>query len=112
MFFGKLHALMELPMRTISQVELVPLRKLRSNSHNARTHSKKQIKQIAESIQRFGWTQPILIDEHRRIIGGYGRSQAAEVIGLREVPVIVVSGLSETEKRALALADNKIAENA
>ena len=77
-----------------------------------RTHSKKQIQQIANSISRFGWTYPVLTDEHGNILAGHGRFRAAELLGLREVPVIAVAGLNETEKRALALADNKIAENA
>jgi len=79
---------------------------------NARTHSKKQIRQIANSFLRFGWTYPILIDEDGVILAGHGRYEAALLLGLREVPVIVVAGLSEAEKRALALADNKIAANA
>jgi DNA modification methylase len=79
---------------------------------NARTHSKKQIRQIANSFLRFGWTYPILIDEDGVILAGHGRYEAALLLGLREVPVIVVAGLREAEKRALALADNKIAANA
>jgi ParB-like chromosome segregation protein Spo0J len=99
-------------MPTISQVQKILCAKLRQKRPNARTHSKKQIRQIAESITRFGWTYPILCDEHRNILAGFGRFKAAEALDIREVPVIVISGLSETEKRALALADNKIAENA
>ena len=79
---------------------------------NARTHSKKQVNQIANSIVGFGWTYPILIDEHGNIIAGVGRYLAAQQLGLRKVPVIVMTGLSDAEKRALALADNKIAANA
>jgi DNA modification methylase len=85
---------------------------LRPNPRNARTHSKKQLRQIANSIARFGWTYPILADENGTVIAGHGRFKAAELLGLKQVPVITVSGLSEAEKRALALADNKIAENA
>ena len=99
-------------MPTISQMDKVSLGKLRPSKRNARTHSKKQIRQIAESIKRFGWTYPILADEQLNILAGVGRFKAAESLGIREVPVIVISGLSETEKRALMLADNKIAENA
>jgi hypothetical protein len=79
---------------------------------NARTHSKKQIRQIANSLLRFGWTYPILIDEDGVILAGHGRYEPALLLDLREVPVIVVAGLREAEKRALALADNKIAANA
>lgn len=86
--------------------------KLRPNPRNARTHSKKQIRQIADSIQAFGFAVPLLIDRDGLIIAGHGRLAAAELLGLEEVPVIVVDGLSEAKKRALLLADNKIAENA
>jgi DNA modification methylase len=103
---------MELSMSAIPQVKMVAVGKLRPHQRNARTHSKKQIRQIAESIRRFGWTYPILTDEHGNILAGHGRFKAAELLGLREVPVIAVTGLNETEKRVLALADNKIAANA
>src|SRR4051812_9995854 len=94
------------------EIKLTPLRKLRRNERNARTHSKKQIRQIADSIARFGWTYPILADEHGNVLAGHGRFAAAEHLGLRDVPVIIKAGLTELEKRALALADNKIAANA
>jgi DNA modification methylase len=93
------------------QVKMMPLGQLKPNKRNARTHSKKQIQQIANSVQRFGWTYPTLIDQDGNVIAGFGRYKAAESLGLREIPVIVMSGLSEAEKRALALADNKIAAN-
>jgi ParB-like chromosome segregation protein Spo0J len=85
---------------------------LKPPRRNARTHSKKQIGQIAGSIQRFGWTYPILVDENHEIIAGFGRWKAGGHLGLKEVPVIIMTGLSDVEKRALALADNKIAANA
>jgi DNA modification methylase len=94
------------------EIRLMPLRKLRRNPRNARTHSKKQIEQIAESLRRFGFTSPIVTDESGIIIAGHGRVAAAELIGLREVPVLVKSGLKDTEKRALMLADNRIAASA
>jgi DNA modification methylase len=94
------------------EVKLASVHKLRRNKHNPRTHSKKQIRQIANCILRFGWTYPILIDENGVIVAGHGRYEAALLLGLREVPVIVIAGLSDAEKRALALADNKIAANA
>jgi DNA modification methylase len=93
-------------------VKLSSIRKLRRNPRNSRTHSKDQIRQIADSIRRFGWTYPILVDESQLILAGHGRYDAALQLGLREVPVIVAAGLSDAEKRALALADNKIASNA
>jgi ParB-like chromosome segregation protein Spo0J len=85
---------------------------VKPNPRNARTHSKKQIRQIADSITAFGFLVPILIDEGSVVIAGHGRYAAAILLGLPEVPVIRVEGLSEAKRRALALADNKIAENA
>jgi DNA modification methylase len=93
-------------------ITLLPVRNLRPNTRNARTHSKKQIKQITNSIRRFGWTYPILADENGTILAGHGRYLAALELGLPKVPVMTVADLSETEKRALALADNKVALNA
>lgn len=85
---------------------------LKPSKWNVRTHAKRQVKEIANSILRFGVTSPILIDEGYNIIAGHGRWLAAKLLGLKEFPVIILSGLSEAEKRALALADNKIALNA
>jgi hypothetical protein len=79
---------------------------------NARTHPKRQVDQLKASIQEFGFTNPILVDPGGHIIAGHGRLQAARATGLTEVPTIVLSGLSETQKRALRIADNKIALNA
>lgn len=99
-------------MSALREIKRVSIRKLKTNKRNARTHSKKQIRQIANSIVRFGWTVPVLVDEDGNIIAGHGRYLAAVLLGLATVPVIVVQGLSETEKRALAIADNKIPSNA
>ncbi len=79
---------------------------------NARTHPKRQIDQLKASIQEFGFTNPILAVPEGHIIAGHGRLQAARAIGLTEVPTIILSGLSEVQKRALRIADNKIALNA
>jgi DNA modification methylase len=76
---------------------------------NARTHPKRQIEQIVASIRSFGFTNPILIDPVGAIIAGHGRLLAAKAMGLAEVPTIVLMGLGEAQKRALRLADNKIA---
>ncbi|MGY3343522.1 MULTISPECIES: site-specific DNA-methyltransferase [unclassified Bradyrhizobium] len=94
------------------ELELLPPLSLKRAKKNARTHSKKQIKQVADSIIQFGWTYPILADEDSQIICGHARWQAAQQLGLKDVPVLVMRGLSDAEKRALALADNKIAANA
>src|SRR3954468_10663977 len=96
-------------MLDISSVEidlLVP------NRRNARTHSRKQIAQIADSITAFGFLVPILVDEKSVIIAGHGRHAAAKLLGLKQVPTIKVQGLSDAKLRALAIADNRIAENA
>ena len=79
---------------------------------NARTHPKRQIDQIKASIDAFGFTNPILADPDGHIIAGHGRLQAARAMGFSEVPTITLSGLSDTQKRALRIADNKIALNA
>lgn len=79
---------------------------------NSRTHSPEQIDQIAESIQRWGFTMPVLVDGDGLIIAGHARCEAAKKIGLEEVPVIVAQGWSEEEKRAYVVADNKLALNA
>jgi ParB-like chromosome segregation protein Spo0J len=68
---------------------------------NARTHPKRQIDQLKSSIEAFGFTNPILADPEGHIIAGHGRLQAARAMGLTEVPTIILSGLSETQKRAL-----------
>src|SRR5262249_8062749 len=82
------------------------------NARNARTHSRKQIRQIADSIATFGFLVPILVDEDGVVIAGHGRYAAAKLLGLKQVPAIKVRDLSEAKRRAFALADNKIAENA
>jgi hypothetical protein len=79
---------------------------------NARTHSDEQVAQIAASIKEFGWTNPILIDETGSVIAGHGRLMAARSMGMDEVPTITLSGLSDTQRRALILADNKLGLNA
>lgn len=85
---------------------------LNRNARNTRTHSKKQILQIADSIRAFGWTQPILADDKGNVIAGHGRLAAALELKLKKVPVIYCTELNEVQKRALAIADNKIASNA
>src|SRR3982074_268783 len=86
-----------------------PVGTLRPDPRNARTHPKQQINQIVASIRQFGFVNPILADPDGRIIAGHGRLMAAKAIGLADVPTIYIPGLSETQKRALRIADNKIA---
>lgn len=85
---------------------------LKPAARNARTHSRKQVRQIADSIQRFGFTNPVLVDADHTILAGHGRIAAARLLGLQEVPVVCIAHLSAAERRAYALADNKIALNA
>jgi DNA modification methylase len=92
--------------------ETCPVETLVPYANNARTHSKKQVAQIAESIKRFGFTNAVLISDDNMIIAGHGRVEAARLIGLTHVPVRRLSHLSKDEVRAYILADNKLAENA
>src|SRR6478609_6243855 len=94
------------------QVNYLPVTALAPAERNARTHSQEQIAQLVASIHAFGWTSPILIDEDRAIIAGHGRLAAARAAGLSDVPTITLTGLSAAQKRALAIADNKLALNA
>ena len=94
------------------QIKYVPVSVPRPDPRNTRTHSKQQIRQVADSIKAFGFVNPILIDEADRIIAGHARRDAAEQLGLETVPVIRLSHLTEHQKRTLAIADNKLAENA
>jgi ParB-like chromosome segregation protein Spo0J len=94
------------------KVKTTPVRELRPHPNNARTHSRKQVKQIAKSIEKFGFCNPVLVDDAKQIIAGHGRVEAAKLLGLEAVPTCLISHLSEAEKRAYILADNKLAENA
>ena len=94
------------------KVQDLPIETLSAHPQNARTHSKSQIREIARSIERFGFTNPILIDEHRRIIAGHGRVAAARLLGKKRVPTLRIGHLTEIEKRAYILADNRLAEKA
>lgn len=89
-----------------------PLASLVPYAKNSRTHSPAQVKQIVASIKEWGFTNPVLIDEAGMIVAGHGRVMAAEKMGLSTVPVIVLQGLTEEQKRAYVIADNKIALNA
>jgi DNA modification methylase len=89
-----------------------PTLSLRPYSGNARTHSPKQIKQIARSIERFGFNNPVLIDDDDQIIAGHGRVEAAKQLNHKTVPCVRLSHLSEADKKAYVLADNRLAEKA
>jgi len=94
------------------KIEVMPVNELRPYPNNARTHSKKQIRQIANSIKTFGFCNPVLIDDAKQIIAGHGRVEAAKLLGIDAVSTCRLSHLSEAEKRAYILADNKLAEKA
>lgn len=94
------------------QIEVWPIDRLVPYQKNSRTHSQLQVQQIARSIQRFGFTNPILVDSEDGILAGHGRLAAARDLGLREVPVIVLDHLSQAERRAYLIADNQLALNA
>jgi ParB-like chromosome segregation protein Spo0J len=100
------------PAQQDPAIEIVPVARLRPYAGNARTHSKKQIRQIAASIGRFGFTNPVLIGHDDEIIAGHGRVEAAKLIGLHSVPALRLAHLDATQRRAYALADNKLALNA
>lgn len=93
-------------------IELLPINALRPHDSNARTHSKRQIRQIRESILRFGFNNPILVDDDDNIIAGHGRVEAAKGLNITTVPAVRLSHLSEAEKRAYVIADNRLAEKA
>ena len=94
------------------KIEYREIAKLRPYVNNARTHSKKQICQIAESIKKFGFTNPVLITRDLQIVGGHGRVLAASLAGMTKVPTIILDDLSDADRRAYILADNKLALNA
>src|SRR6476619_5943409 len=89
-----------------STAALIPFAK------NARTHSDAQVAQIAASIREFGWTTPILVDGDNGVIAGHGRLLAARKLGMDQVPVIELAGMSETQRRAYIIADNRLSLNA
>ena len=92
--------------KTVKVANLVPY------IRNSRTHSAEQVAQIAASIREFGFTNPLLIDDQGGIIAGHGRLLAAQKLGFDEVPAITLQGLSDAQKKAYVIADNKLALNA
>jgi len=96
----------------MKHVEVYPPEDLVPYKRNARTHSKRQIAQIAKSISAFGFNNPVLIDDGLNIIAGHGRVQAAILLDLKEVPCLKLSHLSDADKRAYVLADNQLATKA
>jgi hypothetical protein len=91
-------------------IQYVSPDRLRPYPGNARTHSRKQLKLIADSIKRFGFTNPILVTDDFEVVAGHGRLEAAKSLGMQLVPVVALNSLSEADKKALIIADNRIAE--
>ena len=95
-----------------TQIEYRAVKDLKPYANNPRTHSPKQIRQIADSIRRFGWTNPVLIDGSDGVIAGHGRLEAAKFLDMSVVPTLRFAHMSEAEKRAYIIADNRLAERA
>jgi DNA modification methylase len=96
----------------LPQVQSISIEAIRPNPRNPRTHSKKQIKQIAASIKKFGFLNPLIVDDANMVLAGHGRFEAARLEGLTHVPILRFDHLTEAQKRAYVIADNKIAEQA
>ncbi|PCF91171.1 DNA methylase N-4 [Sphingopyxis terrae subsp. ummariensis] len=92
------------------RLESMAVADLRPHERNPRTHSKKQVEQIAASIKRFGFTNPVLVDRDGQVIAGHGRIEAAKLLGMATVPVLRLEHMTEAEKRAYVIADNRLAE--
>lgn len=93
-------------------VEYRPLASLRFDPQNPRIHNRKQVRQIARSIETFGFNVPVLIDSQGQLIAGHGRVQAAQLLGMTDVPTIMLENMTETQIRAFMIADNRLTENA
>jgi ParB-like nuclease domain len=102
-------AVMDLPCKGVEPIAVTRLRPYQSN---ARVHTKKQIRQIATSIEKFGFTNPVLISDDDEIIAGHGRVEAAKLLGMESVPTLRLSHLNAAQRRAYVIADNKLALNA
>ena len=102
----------KVPIRQNPTIEYVPISKLKRHENNARTHSPRQIQQIARSIDRFGFNNPILVDQNGQIIAGHGRVAAAKSLGYDSVPTRRIEHLTTEERRAFIIADNRLAEKA
>src|SRR6201993_3638192 len=94
------------------RIEQWPIERLIPYANNARLHSAADIDKLAAAIGRWGWTNPLLVDEEGNLLAGHGRARAAAKLGLMSIPVIVANGWSEEEKRAYRLADNQLAARA
>ena len=99
-------------MKMVDAIEIWPVAKLQPYERNPRKHTAHQIKQIAASITEFGFLNPIIVDKHDGIIAGHGRLEAAKILLLENVPVMRAEHLTDAQKRAYVIADNRLAESA
>lgn len=97
-------------MADISKIQRVAVNKLVPYENNAKIHNKKQIEKLKQSIEQFGFVSPVLIDNDFNIIAGHGRTEAAKAAGLEEIPCVFIEGLTEKEKKAYIIADNRLSE--
>ena len=93
-----------------NEIEMIQVENLKPQEKNVKIHTVEQIELLAENIKKFGFNNPILIDEENNIIAGHGRLEASKYLDLTEVPAIILKNLSEDEKKAIMIADNKITE--
>ena len=101
---------MQTRCETTLSINYLPINALADNPRNARTHSKRQIQQIANSIESFGFVNSVLIDRQNTIIAGHGRVAAAKLLGMTEVPTVRLESLTDEQVRAYVVADNRLAE--
>ncbi len=99
-------------MKTTTEMQLVPIAKLVPYVNNARTHSPEQIKKLRSSLREFGFINPVIIDRDYGVIAGHGRILAAKEEGIREVPCVFADHLTEAQKKAYIIADNRMAMDA
>ena len=94
----------------MQEIKNIKINDLVPYERNAKIHSEYQLDLISRSIKEFGFINPVLIDEDKNVIAGHGRIEAAKLLGMKEVPTITIEGLTEVERRAYILADNKLSE--
>ena len=100
-----------MPPSTIAlEVTYLPITSLKPNPKNPRVHNEKQVRQIAQSIEAFGFNVPILVDDRHNVVAGHGRLLAARKLGWKTVPVIKLNHLTETQYKAFLIADNRLTE--
>lgn len=97
-------------MGSIKELQSVEIAKIKPYKNNAKIHGKNQLKKLQESISEFGFLTPCLIDQEYNLIAGHGRVEAANALGMKEVPCVFVEDLTEEQRKAYILADNKLSE--